>query len=147
MHGSVWRAVLAIVAGSICAASVSTPAGGELAGTPSSALNAATLRGGGKWQGGAVARSGPQRWDVDVTRADDGSIAGSVVLEGSALLQSGMLRGRVDGRRVAGSVTDPAGNHVATFVGTITVAGGLQGTYQDRSGEVGRWSWDGPLPR
>jgi hypothetical protein len=43
-------------------------------------------------------------------------------------------------------VTDETGNHVATFVGTRTADGGLQGTYQDRTGEVGHWSWDGRLP-
>jgi hypothetical protein len=89
------------------------------------------------------ARRAAQRWDIDVTRADDDSLSGRVRLAGSPLTRSGVLRGRIEGRRVEGSLSDEAGNHVATFVGTLTPTGGVQGTYQDRSGEVGRWSWDG----
>ena len=147
MHWSVSRGLLPIVTALSCAVGVSMPARGEPSREPRATITARTLRGGGGWEGGAGARRLPQRWDIDVTWADDDSLAGRVTLAGSALMQSGTLRGTIEGRRVAGSVTDAAGNHVATFVGTITPAGGLQGTYEDRSGEVGRWSWDGPLPK
>ncbi|MDX2170027.1 MAG: hypothetical protein SF182_23355 [Deltaproteobacteria bacterium] len=102
-----------------------------------------SLRGNGNWQ-----RDGrtAQRWDIDVTRRDDDSIEGRVTLSGSPLLRSGTLRGRLDGRRVAGSVCDDNGMQAATFVGVVTPSGVWQGTYQDRTGEVGRWSWDGAPP-
>ena len=48
---------------------------------------------------------------------------------------------------MTGSIADAQGNHVADFVGAVMPSGALQGTYQDRSGEVGRWNWDGPWSR
>lgn len=106
---------------------------------------ARVLRGNGNWQREG---RGTQRWDIDVTRRSDESIEGRVTLTGSPLLRSGVLRGRLDGNRVAGSVSDDYGSQVATFVGVVMPSGTWQGTYQDRTGEVGRWSWDGgPAPR
>ena len=99
------------------------------------------LRGGGGWE--SPHGRAPQRWEIDVTRRDDGVIEGRVTLYGSPLLRSGALRGAIEGRRVSGSISDDDGNHVATFIGRLLPAGGWRGTYQDRSGEIGRWTWDG----
>jgi hypothetical protein len=102
----------------------------------------ASLRGVGGWQG--EARGGTaQRWQIDLTRRADDAIEGTVTLEGSPLLQTGTLRGTIEGRTVSGRLSDPAGNHVADFVGRIAPDGSWRGSYRDRSGEVGRWSWDG----
>jgi hypothetical protein len=102
------------------------------------------LRGGGGWQSPQPGTP-PQRWDIDVTRRGEGVIEGRVTLQGSPLLRSGALRGAIEGRRVTGDILDDAGNHVATFIGRLLPAGGWRGTYQDRSGEIGRWTWDGGL--
>ena len=68
-------------------------------------------------------------------------------LVGSPMLTTGTLRGTIEGRQVTGRISDPAGNHVADFVGRIAPDGTWRGSYRDRSGEVGRWSWDGAAPR
>jgi hypothetical protein len=146
MHLQWFEKLVPIVTAAVCAAVVSVPAWAESAFDQRAAITARRLRGGGEWQN-ATARQAVRQWDLDMTRADDDSLSGSVTLVGSPLMQRGRLRGTIEGRRVSGSVTDEAGNHVATFVGAVTSDGGLQGTYQDRTGEVGRWSWHGQLPR
>lgn len=104
------------------------------------------LRGAGGWQ--REARGGAaQRWQIDVTRRADDAIEGTVTLQGSPLMQTGTLRGTIEGKMVSGRLIDPAGNPVADFVGRIAPDGTWRGSYRDRSGEVGRWSWDGnPTP-
>jgi hypothetical protein len=102
----------------------------------------AALRGAGAWQ--REARGEPaQRWQIDVTRRAEDAIEGTVTLHGSPLMQTGSLRGTIEGKLVSGRLTDPSGNHVADFVGRIAPDGSWRGSYRDRSGEVGRWSWDG----
>lgn len=128
--------------------SASPPAWARPSVTERAAITARQVRGGGGWRTDGRAASGPvARWDIDVTHRDDDTLEGSVTLEGSRLMQRGQLSGVVDGRRVRGNITDAAGNHIASFVGMITPGGGFAGTYQDRTGEVGRWSWEGPLPQ
>jgi hypothetical protein len=105
---------------------------------------ARAMRGNGNWQREG---RGAQRWDIDVTRRSDETVEGRVTLTGSPLLRSGVLRGRLEGNRVAGSVSDDYGTQVATFVGVVMPNGVWQGTYRDRTGEVGRWSWDGAPTR
>jgi hypothetical protein len=101
-----------------------------------------SLRGAGGWQ--REARGGAaQRWQIDVTRRIDDAIEGTVTLQGSPLMETGTLRGTIEGKTVWGRLSDPAGNHVADFVGRIAPDGSWRGSYRDRSGEVGRWSWDG----
>lgn len=107
---------------------------------------ARALRGGGVWQRdgrGDVA----QRWQIDLTRQADDAIEGTVTLVGSPMLRTGRLRGTIAGKTVSGRISDAAGNHVADFVGRIAPDGSWRGSYRDRSGEVGRWSWDGAAPR
>jgi hypothetical protein len=107
---------------------------------------ARAMRGAGAWQregGGAAA----QRWQIDLTRRVDDAIEGTVTLVGSPLLRTGTLRGTIAGRTVSGRISDPTGHHVADFVGRIAPDGSWRGSYRDRSGEVGRWSWDGTEPR
>lgn len=102
----------------------------------------AALRGAGGWQ--REARDGaPQRWQIDVTRRADDVIEGTVTLQGSPLMRTGTLRGTIEDRTVSGRLIDPAGNPVADFIGRIAPDGTWRGSYRDRSGEVGRWSWDG----
>jgi len=147
-----WQRWVPIAVGVGCAAVTSIPiradpARSERPAAERAAIEARQLRGGGSWQRGAEARRDAQQWDIDVMHADDDSLRGRVTVQGSPLIRDGILQGRIDGRRVEGNVMDDAGNHVATFIGTITRDRTLQGTYQDRTGEVGRWSWDGQLPR
>jgi len=148
MDGSLWRnrkAVLTLIA---CCATLSTPARAEQAREERQAITARQVRGGGGWErdGRGAARAG-QHWDIDVTRADDGRLEGEVTLAGSTLMGRGTLRGTINGRRVNGQIADANGNPVADFVGVVASDGGMRGTYQDRTGEVGRWNWDGPPPR
>ena len=131
-----------------CVAVASTPAWAAGSPTEHGPLAARGLHGRGSWQRAEQsARPSAQQWDIDVNRADDDTLDGRVSVAGSPLLQNGILHGRINGRRVSGSIDDPGGNHVADFSGAVLPNGAMQGTYQDRSGEVGRWSWDGPLPR
>jgi hypothetical protein len=135
--------LLALLSGLL---SASPPAWARPPATERPAITARQVRGGGGWRtDGWVPSEAVERWDIDVTRRDD-TLEGVVTLEGSRLMRRGQLSGVLDGRRVHGSITDAAGNHVASFVGALAPGGGFAGTYQDRTGEVGRWSWDGPLP-
>ena len=103
------------------------------------------LRGGG-WQ--REARGGAeQRWQIDSLRRRDDALEGTVTLHGSPLMGTGTLHATIDGKTVSGRIADPDGNHVADFVGRIAPDGSWRGSYRDRSGEVGRWSWDGALPQ
>ena len=102
-------------------------------------------RGAGLWQ--RDGHDSGQRWQIDLTRRTDDAVEGTVTLSGSPLLTNGTLRGTIDGRQVSGRISDAAGNHVADFVGRIAPDGSWRGSYRDRSGEVGRWSWDGGAPR
>lgn len=103
-----------------------------------------SFRGAGGWQraadGGTL-----QRWQIDVTRRTDRAIEGTVTLQGSPLMQTGTLQATIEGKTVTGRLSDPDGNHVADFVGRIAPDGSWRGSYRDRSGEVGRWSWDGAI--
>ena len=137
-HGSgsltVWAFVFAIAAISPPAwAAIERPGG-------------RAMRGGGDWQR-AGRGDAAQRWQIDLTRRADDAIEGTVTLVGSPMLPTGTRRGTIEGRQVTGRISDPAGNHVADFVGRIAPDGTWRGSYRDRSGEVGRWSWDGAAPR
>jgi hypothetical protein len=101
---------------------------------------------GGGWQRPARGDA-EQHWQIDSLRRQDDALEGSVTLQGSPLMQTGTLRATIDGKTVSGRLADPDGNHVADFVGRIGPDGSWRGSYRDRSGEVGRWSWDGALPQ
>jgi hypothetical protein len=62
-------------------------------------------------------------------------------------MYSGTMKGRVEGSSVSGVILDDAGLHVATFTGKAYENGVFRGTYEDRTGEVGTWEWESPLPR
>lgn len=102
----------------------------------------APLRGSGSWQRQHTSGA-TQHWSVELTEQEDGTVAGTVTLSGSRLASRAALRGQISGRRIRGALTDPAGNHLATFYGVRGASGTWNGTYEDRSGETGRWSWDG----
>ena len=93
------------------------------------------------------ASGGTERWDITVTRANDREMEGHVTRSGRASLQGGRLHGAIAGSHVSGTVTDSGGALVATFIGTINRRGGIRGSFHDRSGVSGQWSWDGPLIR
>ena len=93
------------------------------------------------------ASGGTERWDIMVTHANDRELEGHVTRSGRASLQGGRLHGAIAGSRVSGTVTDSAGALVATFIGTINRRGGMRGSFHDRTGASGQWSWDGPLIR
>ncbi len=88
-----------------------------------------------------------EQWDITVTRATDRELEGHVTRSGRASLQGGRLHGAIAGSRVSGTVTDSGGALVATFIGTINRRGGMRGSFHDRTGASGQWSWDGPLIR
>jgi hypothetical protein len=81
-----------------------------------------------------------------LSRGDDNSILGRITLEDSPLATAGNVVGRIDGRKLSGTIADDDGNDIATFEGTLTKTR-MSGTYIDRTGEVGSWSWDGPPPQ
>lgn len=111
-----------------------------------SAIRAKRMAGGGGWKGGRGGDRSRQRWQLDVQRADDGSLSGEVVLSGSPLARKANLMGKIEGRLVSGTLADERGQLVASFRGTISDRG-ISGEYTDRSGEVGDWSWEGTLPQ
>ncbi|MEO8601477.1 MAG: hypothetical protein ABI629_02765 [bacterium] len=108
---------------------------------PTRAPPARALRSNGGWQRDGRAA---QHWDIELTRRDATSVEGRVTFAGSPVLRSGVLRGSIDGRRVSGSVSADDGTQAATFVGVVLPSGVWRGTYQDRTGEIGHWTWDGP---
>lgn len=112
---------------------------------PTLGLKAKRLQGGGGW-GRSRRTAADQRWQVDLERLDGNRIQGRVTLGRSPLASRGNLLGEIEGSRVFGSITDDGGRLIARFDGTVA-ADGIRGSYTDRTGEVGEWSWDGALPR
>jgi len=51
----------------------------------------------------------------------------------------------LDDEQVSGAILDDGGNVLASFEGRVS-ATGMSGTYRDRTGEEGDWSWDRPFP-
>ena len=100
---------------------------------------------GGSWKPDHKEGRPTQRWNLDVRRGDDNSIRGRVSVADSPLLSAGNVEGKIDGHIVSGTISDDAGNPIATFTGTVT-PNGMHGKYTDRTDEVGNWSWDGPPP-
>ncbi len=66
-------------------------------------------------------------------------------LSGSPLGSQGNVEGEIDGNRVAGTIVSAAGDDLATFRGVLSETG-LHGSYRDRTGESGTWTWEGTLP-
>lgn len=117
-----------------------SPPAGAVGERPTVTRPAGMLRGAGGWQRDGRAA---QRWQIDLIHRADDEVEGTVTLTGSPLLHTGTLRGTIEGKRISGRISDPAGNHVADFVGRIGADGVWRGSYHDRTGEVGRWSWNG----
>lgn len=97
----------------------------------------------GSW-GESGGRRGMHPWALDVRREANDRISGRVDLGDSPLAAAGNVDGRIDGKLVSGRITDDVGQLIARFEGSIT-ATGMEGVYRDRSGEAGRWSWEGVL--
>ena len=129
----------------LCAATVSIPGWAKAGHRQPTAIP--TLRMPRGTRRDAPSRGDTEQWDITVTRADATMLEGHVTRHGPTSLQGGRLRGTIAGQRVTGNVTDGSGEPVATFVGTITRSGAIHGSYHDRGGASGRWSWDGPLFR
>jgi hypothetical protein len=110
------------------------------------AITASQLHGGGGWKTAGKAVLAQQHWHVDALRATDNTLRGRVTLGGSPLASAGNLVGQISGQHVSGNVVDDTGKEIVKFTGTIT-ATGISGTYTDRTGETGNWSWDGPVPQ
>ena len=158
-------AVLAAVAGlQAQQASVSTtvqqPAfGGRGQGKPPALVR--QFVGGGGWQshkgigpsgdraigslGGPGVASSGAGWQVQLKQLDDDSLAGRVLIVGSPVLDHAQIQGQVTGGEVDGVLLDDRGRQVGTFSGAIR-NNHVGGTYTTADGDVGDWSWDGPLP-
>lgn len=79
---------------------------------------------------------------VDLVREGD-RISGTVDLTGSPLADRGVVSGTVRGGHVRGTIHSEAGDSIASFSGTVT-DDGMSGSYRDRTGETGTWSWSEP---
>lgn len=110
------------------------------------AITARDIAGAGGWKTDGTAAHPLKRWNLDVHRGDDNSITGRVNLGGSPLASSGNVNGHIVGTLVTGTITDDDGKQVAKFHGQLN-SQGMSGTYTDRTGETGSWSWDGQLPQ
>ena len=110
------------------------------------AITSTSLHGGGDWKTDGVQAKETRRWGLDVLRGPDNSLRGRISVADSPLLDGGNVEGRIKGSTVSGAITDDAGYHVATFTGAVTRTG-MSGSYTDRTGETGTWSWDGPPPK
>jgi len=97
----------------------------------------------GRWAASRTAAAS-QRWEGKVANRD-GALEGTVTIEGSPVLRSGVVQGRVEGNGVWGTLTDGRGREVATFTGTITDGGRVHGRYRDASGEAGTWEREQPF--
>lgn len=116
-------------------------------GTASAQLSdPADIRGDGSWKTDGVAKRAAQRWNLDLRRADDGTISGLITVTDSPLLQAGRIHGRIDGRTISGTILGDQGEYVARFNGLLN-NGRFQGKYTDRTGETGEWEWEGEPPQ
>jgi hypothetical protein len=134
-----------MVVAAVLLAAVATWNHTSFAQTAAAPITASQLHGGGGWKTSGKAALAQQQWHVDALRASDNTLRGRVTLGGSPLAQAGNLVGKISGQSLSGNVVDDAGKQIVSFTGTIT-ASGISGTYTDRTGETGNWSWDGPLP-
>ncbi len=92
----------------------------------------------------SAATNATHRWQLELTKAADGTLSGSATVQGSPLMQTGRVTGRVAGQGVTGTISDEKGRMVATFSGTLDErTGAMRGRYEDRTGEVGDWAWSG----
>jgi hypothetical protein len=130
----VTRAAVGLVAGLGAVASV--------AAEPATAFVEGRAAGDGGWKRDGTASRSTSHLSVDLVR-DGNRISGSVDLTGSPLADRGVVSGAVRGDRVRGSIVSPEGEPIASFSGTIA-ADGMAGTYRDRTGEQGTWSWSAP---
>jgi hypothetical protein len=109
-------------------------------------IRARRLDGGGDWTPTGNKRRASQRWSVTLSCGEDGDLQGSVLIENSPLLKSGLVRGSMRGRHLSGTIADAGGTVVAEFRGVVSIDG-VRGTYTDRTGETGDWVWDGVPPQ
>ena len=98
--------------------------------------------GNGGWQRNGAASPSAAHLSVDLVRDGD-RLSGTVDLAGSPLADRGLVSGTVRRDRVRGAIHSPAGAPIASFSGTVSRSG-MSGTYRDRTGETGTWSWSAP---
>lgn len=108
------------------------------------AIRADELRGGGSWKTDGRGARSAQQWELDLQRAGE-RLTGSIRIADSPLLETGAVSARIRGTRVSGVILDGAGSEVAQFEGAVR-RDGMSGTYRDRTGESGEWTWHGPPP-
>lgn len=104
------------------------------------------LRGGGSWNADSETKRSEQRWDLDLHRDGGGSISGRINVADSPLMTQGHVQGKFDGYMISGTIVDERGAYVARFNGLLR-GSRFQGRYTDRTGETGKWEWEGQLPR
>jgi hypothetical protein len=127
----------------ISAALIVTLAVGTAAAQPD--LATTELEGGGSWKVDGEAKRSSRQWDLDLQRAEDGTITGTIRVDGSPLLSEGRVQGKLDGNLISGAIVGEDGERAATFTGLLA-NGRFQGKYTDRTGETGEWEWEGKLP-
>ncbi len=123
----------------------STPAATADSDPAAPALRAERLVGGGDWQVHGKNKLANQHWNLDLRRGPGNTLEGTVDLSGSPLATHGIVRAKLQGVIVDGTITGEDGELVATIHGYLTKLG-CEGTYTDRTGETGNWEWQGQLP-
>jgi hypothetical protein len=93
-------------------------------------LNSNALQGDGSWKTDGEAKRAAQQWDIDLRRAKDGSVIGSINVADSPLLSNGRVEARFDGRFISGTIVDARGQYVARFNGLLS-NGRLDGRRSD----------------
>jgi hypothetical protein len=103
------------------------------------------IAGAGSWQADGKAVLATRRWQLDLKRGPGTALQGTIAVAESPLVGFGKVSGRVDGKRVTGVISDARGKFVAQFEGEVS-GDMMSGTYTDRTGGTGDWSWDGTVP-
>lgn len=103
------------------------------------------MLGAGDWQTHGRNKLANQHWNLDLRRGPGNTLEGTVDLTGSPLATRGIVKAKLQGVIVDGTITGEDGELVATIHGYLTKLG-CEGTYTDRTGETGKWEWQGQLP-
>jgi hypothetical protein len=106
----------AILVGVIAAAASAESVPGEEAAV---AAPVRELHGGGGWKSQAQGTAGPQQWNLDAVRLEDGKVRGRIAVANSPVLGDGNVEGTISGDTVQGRIVDDAGILLVQFTGVL----------------------------